>query len=134
MADSATWQVKYDGRDYAFVPKQDLTLVRLRQMKQWFGVELGRWAPFMNAFAQGDPDAIACVIWIVRNKAGETGVPEPRMMMDFSVGAFMEDFQFEAADPPTQAAQILGSTPTPTKSAAATSGSSPTSADSPPET
>lgn len=131
MAGDLRWKLQFDGKEYEFNAHRDLTIVRLRQMKAWFGLELGRWSPFILALGQGDPDAVACVVWIVRTKAGEKNVPEPRLMMDFPVGTFMKELeteQDEEEDPTSQVdgvrdEQTTDSTLTPTSSEPDTSGS-----------
>ena len=138
MADTPRWKIVVDGNEYIFDPFRDLTIVTLRHIKQWYGPELGRLGPFVIAFGQGDPDAIACAIWAVRRKAGEVGVPEPRQI-DAEVGTFMTDMeQLVEPDPteeaPEPAATTPGSTATSTSSETDTSDSSPTFATSPPET
>lgn len=83
----------YGGREYEFWPEKDLTVSRLRLIESWFP-ELDGYLTFIEAAAMGDPDALASVIWIARNKAGDTGVPEPRRerFPDFKVGEVMCSF------------------------------------------
>jgi hypothetical protein len=89
-----------DGNEYELDPS-DLTVSRLRQMKHWFGKEYGAYLPFVQLLLQGDADAVACTMWIVRTKAGESNVPEPRFM-DFSVADFFVAPEGDDEDPPTE--------------------------------
>jgi hypothetical protein len=128
MAD-LIWAVNYGGKTYEFNAHKDLTVGNLRHIKQWYGPELGRWSPFILALGQGDPDAWACAIWIVRRKAGETNVPEPNMMPDFAIGEMMKDGVQLSRDEPEEPEnptseeedQTQGSTEIPTSSGAGTS-------------
>src|SRR5581483_8410853 len=89
MAD-LRWRINYKDRDYEFNAHRDLTLVRLRQCKHWFGPDYGKFLPFISLLGQGDADAWACAIWIARRKAGDKNIPEPANM-DFPVGEIMAD-------------------------------------------
>ncbi len=105
---------------------EDLTVGRLRQVKAWFGPELGRYNSFIVALHQLDPDAALAAVWIARTVAGESNVPEPNQMEDFPLRGFLEDIEIEAAktDPPTRAQpQTLDSTETQTNSGDDTSDS-----------
>lgn len=90
----ATWNIEFNDRIYSFDPNKDITLSTLRHAKGWYGAELASYTKFMNAFGEGDPDALAMVIWTVRKKAGESNVPEPQFMEDFAVGEFLSNFDF----------------------------------------
>jgi hypothetical protein len=118
MADLC-WRVPYDGKEYEFNAHQDLTVGRLRQIKAWFGNELGRWSPFILALGEGDPDAAACVVWICRTKAGEKNVPEPRFMTDFAVGSFLQAMEVDSED--GQEGPTVDDEPEPTKGSKRTS-------------
>ncbi len=133
MADTPRWKVLLDGNEYIFDPFRDLTVSTLRHIKQWYGPELGRLGPFVLAFGQGDPDAIACAVWVVRRKAGENP-PEPSRAPDIEVGTFMADMEQLVEPDPTEEVPTPESTRTSTKSGRSTSDSSPTSATSAPET
>jgi hypothetical protein len=106
-ADRPLWHLKFDGKEYVFDPRELLTVSALRSIKGWYGVELGRYLAFIAAFAQGDPEAALCAIWLCRKAAGEDGVPEPNNMPDFRMGEFYDHFQAagEDEDPPTKAEQ-----------------------------
>lgn len=139
MASGPTWTLKYQDptwdapREYTFEPQKLLTLSALRQIKAWFGPDLGRYLAFIQQFAQGDPDAAVCALWLARKAAGEPEVPEPLRMPDFAMGEFYAGFEpgdeEEDADPLNTAESPMPvSTATPTPSAPSTSDSSPTSA------
>lgn len=142
--DRPLWKLKYqdpswdEPRTYTFDPQKELTVGRLRQIKEWYGPEVGRYLAFIQAFAQGDPEAALAALWIVRTTAGESDVPEPDRMPDFSMGDFYAEFipageEPEAEKDPTQPsaqAPTTESTETPTSSEQRTSVSSPQSADS----
>lgn len=108
-----SWKITWPGElgqpDETYEWSNDkLTVGNLRHFKQWFGPDYGRVAPFNLMFAQGDADAIACVIWALRKEGGKNP-PEPRNMPDFSVGNVWEQIITEAdtddaADPPTEQA------------------------------
>lgn len=101
----AHWLLKYRDHEYSFDPNRDLTLRNLRAIKGWYGSELGSFTAFNAALGAGDPDALACVIWIVRTKAGEQNVREPQRMEDFAiVDDFYSKFEYVPdAEDPTQA-------------------------------
>ena len=129
---TTTWKVEIDGKQYVFDPGADLTVGGLRHFKSWYGEELGRYQRFLRAFAEGDPDAMACVVWVLKRKAGES-TPEPQNMPDFGVGDFIDHWELEV-DPeavPTPEGPTQDSTPTSTSSGDLTLGSSATSATSP---
>ena len=112
----AYWNLTYKGKTYAFDPNRDLTLRTLRHIKGWYGRELGTFTAFNSALGEGDPDALACVIWICRTKAGETNVRPPQEMEDFAiVDDFYREFEFvpDAEDPTTadeSAQDLIGDT------------------------
>lgn len=74
MADNIC-TIPYQGVDYPFHPR-DITISRLREMKQKYGPEYGAYASFVNLFLTGDADAIACAISMVLRKAGTKRPPE----------------------------------------------------------
>ena len=142
--DRPLWHLKYrdpkwtEARKYGFDPQELLTVSALRQIKHWYGIEIGRYLAFIQAFSAGDPEAAVCALWLVRKAAGEPDVPEPNEMPDFSMGEFYDRFEAasseEEADPLSTGEKIPTSTETPTPSEVSTSVSSPTSAASEPET
>ena len=143
--DRPLWHLQYqdptwtEPREYVFDPQKLLTVSALRQIKEWYGIEIGRYLAFIQAFSQGDPEAALCALWLVRRAAGEVEVPEPNRMPDFSMGDFYHSFEAageseEEADPLNTGEEIPSSTETPTPSEPSTSASSPTSADSSPQT
>lgn len=94
MADTI-WKSRYKGVDYE-VTTRDLTVSRLRQMKQWFGAEYGKYTPFITLLVEGDVDALACVVWIAQSKAGEK--PQEPRNLDFSIEDF-EKFEEDVVEP-----------------------------------
>lgn len=118
------WKFTFQGTDYVFDVMRDLTASRVRQLKVWYGPEIGRVQPFIVAMIQGDPDAWACAIWCARKQAGEVNVPEPKDI-DFSIWELMSSDQEEdEAEPKPEAA---GPVPTQTPGSSETSSSSETS-------
>ena len=116
-SDKPLWHLKFENKDYIFDPEL-LTVSSLRQIKGWYGIELGRYLSFISAFAQGDPEAALCAIWLCRKAAGEENVPEPNNMPDFKMGEFYDHFQAAGVDednPPTK-----GDQPTPASTATRT--------------
>lgn len=121
VSDRPRWYLRYDGKTYAFDPKTQLTVGVLRQIKSWFGPELGRYVTFMAAFAEMDPEAVSCALWVASKAAGDTDVPEPNAMEDFAIGELIERFvpagtPSEEEGEPTTGAQTPTSTETPTSS------------------
>lgn len=78
-------QIEWEGKFYDYDAERDLTVSRLRHIKSWYP-EMGGYLRFVSACAYGEPDAYACLLWILRKTAGES-TQEP-MQMDFSVLAF----------------------------------------------
>lgn len=89
MAD-LRWSLTYKGKDYEFDATQDLTVSVLRTIKQQYGAELGRWANFILAMGQGDPDAWATAVWVCLRKNGVTPLPALDQI-DFAVGEMMSE-------------------------------------------
>ena len=79
-------RIHWQDRDYEFDPPKDLTLSRLRLIKSWFP-GIGTYLRFVTSYGDGDPDALACVMWLIKTKAGES-CPEPVSMTDFAAGDF----------------------------------------------
>jgi hypothetical protein len=128
------WLLKFKDREYRFDPQQQLTMGRLRQIKSWYGVELGRYLSFLQAFSQLDPDAVACAIWVCRKAEGESNVPEPTRMEDFALGEALMAVESVGGDvDPTspeepgpqedQPLSMISSTEIPTDSGSGISGS-----------
>ncbi len=91
------FELVFNGRTYLFSPLSHLTLGPHRQIKQWFP-DLGTYRGFMAAFTAGDPDAIACALWLVRRAEGEMNVPEPnRMPADTNIGAMFVEMNADAS-------------------------------------
>lgn len=97
MGKSATYTMEIDGEKFSFNDDEDLTLTALRQVKSWYP-DLGSYTAFRLAYLRGDPDALACVRWMVLRKAGKTSAPEPRAMGDFPLGEFMNSWLSEDYD------------------------------------
>lgn len=85
MAIDNLWQIRHGDTEYDLLPA-DLTVGRLRQMKQWFGSDYGKYLTFIQLVAQGDADACCCALWIVQTKAGEK--PKEPRFMDFAISEF----------------------------------------------
>lgn len=81
----------YNGQELSFSTTRDIGINELRHIKNWYGSELGSYTGLTNLSAHGDPDALACVIWIAMRKAG-LKPREPMNMPDFAVGEFMGSF------------------------------------------
>lgn len=77
-----------NGSTLRFNPERDLSVSTLRHIELWFK-DMDGYMPVSQRMALGDPDAIACLIWIAKRKNGES-VREPRQSEDFAVGAFMD--------------------------------------------
>ena len=81
----------YNGEEYSFSPERDIGISELRHIKSWFS-DLGDYQAFVTAASLGDPDALACLIWIAQRKAGVKKVREPISFPDFSIGEVMGSF------------------------------------------
>jgi hypothetical protein len=128
-SDKPRWHLQFQGKEYVFDASL-VTVSALRKFKAEFGLELGRYLSFISAFAQGDPEAALCGLWLARKAAGETNVPEPNDMPDFRMDEFYDFFQAAGEPDPTREGtdskekdQTPASTGTPTSSAPATSDS-----------
>ena len=106
----AYWSFNFpvgSAKEYTFDPNRDLTLRKMRQLKGWYGKEFASYSGLMAAIGAGDPDALACLVWIGRTAAGDGNVREPHMMEDFSLIDFMENLEYHPdaddadADPTT---------------------------------
>jgi hypothetical protein len=93
----ALTHLKVQGNEYTFDLEKELTVGRLRQIKQWFGPQLGRYGTFFRALADMDPEAMLCVYWVARLSAGEQNVPEPNQIKDFSIADW--DMEAKAVEP-----------------------------------
>lgn len=98
MPQSPTYSMEIDGEQYEFNDDRDLTLSALRHIKQWYP-ELGTYNSFRLAYLNGDPDALACVRWIVLRGAGKPNVPEPKASGNFSLGDFMNSWLSDVNEP-----------------------------------
>jgi hypothetical protein len=124
----AEFKLTVGEQEYTFKPEM-ATVGALRQVKQWYGSELGRYNNFIAAFFEGDPDAAVCAVWMARKAAGESNPPEPSQMGDFALTSWINltsekdeeevPTEGEVTSPPTQ-----DSTETPTSSETDISGSS----------
>ena len=85
------FDLEIEGMPYEFDDDRDLTLSAMRHIKKWFP-ELGDFTSFRLGYLRGDPDALACVRWIVLGKAGVQPNPPPTNPADFSLGDFMRSF------------------------------------------
>ena len=98
MPASLTYTLEIDGKQFTFNDDKDITLANLRQIKAWFP-DLGSYGAFRVAYLQGDPDALACIRWVVRGRNKITPNPEPLNPDDFALGDFMNSFVFSINTP-----------------------------------
>lgn len=125
QVESPKWKFTIGDKEYIFDVMRDLTASRARQIKSWYGPELGRVQRFIVAMVEGDPDAWAAAIWCARKAAGEKNVPEPRNMEDFSIFDLMSQDQDEdEEDTGTEDDEAVRPVPTQTPSGKRTSKSS----------
>jgi hypothetical protein len=82
--------MEIDGVRYDFNDDTDLTLSVLRKIGSWFPL-LRTYSDFRLAYLRGDPDALACVRWIVLKRENKP-VQEPQQMADFPLGEFMNSW------------------------------------------
>lgn len=114
------FKLKVGEKVYPFNPQELLTVGALRQIKHWFGTEIGRYNAFVSALLQGDPEAALCAVWLARKAAGETNVPEPNELPDFQLASWI-DLEESAVEedegkPTQQTPQTPDSTEIPTNS------------------
>lgn len=83
LSDDAICVIPYKGKEY-LLSSRDLTLSRLRVLKNQFGYEYGAYKPFFRLFFDGDADAIAGAIWIVLSKNEPPAKVPPFDAIDFS--------------------------------------------------
>lgn len=91
----------FNGEEYDFSPETDIGISELRHIKSWYS-DLGDYQAFTTGIMLGDPDAVACLIWIAQRKAGEKRVREPLNFPDFSVGEVMGSFVTDEGTPAIQ--------------------------------
>ena len=92
---------QFQGKEYSFAPERDVGISELRHIKQWFpGSGLGTYNGLTASTAMGDPDALACVVWVAMKKAGVKNLRDPKSLPDFSVGELMGSFVSQAGFPP----------------------------------
>jgi hypothetical protein len=115
--------IKWEGKEYEFDPRSDLTVQRLRVLKQTFGPEYGKFVTLMQNAADGDADAMVAVMWVMKTKAGESC--DPRTVPDFALGEFMEAFGEAATAEADARTEDDGVDPT-SRSGAGSQGSTPT--------
>ena len=82
-----------DGKPYVLDLDEQLTCYKLIQIKGWYP-ELGSITHLLMAIFRGDPDAMACVAWLVKEAAGELDVLEPPYQ-DFSVGEVIDSYELQ---------------------------------------
>jgi hypothetical protein len=91
---------QFQNREYTFAPERDIGISELRHIKQWFpGSGLWTYNALTASTAMGDPDALACVVWIAMKKAGVKNLREPKALPDFSIVELMGSFLSENTDP-----------------------------------
>ena len=88
MADrQAYWKIKLpEGPEYT-LHRDEITVSVLRQWKQQFGAQYGKFMTFTQLLLEGDADAWCCALWLVQKNAGEK--PKAPQFMDFPVGEVM---------------------------------------------
>ena len=84
----------FQGEEYTFAPERDIGISELRNIKGWFP-DLGDYQAFTAAASFGDPDALACLVWIAQRKAGAKRIKDPTNFPDFSIGEVMGSFMSE---------------------------------------
>lgn len=104
------WQFTYGDKEYTFDVGRDLTMARLKQIKQWYP-NLGAVNHMVVGLVAGDPEAWSCAIWSARKSAGELDVPEPNRMKDFSVWDMIADEEIDE-DEDEQEEGLEGERPT----------------------
>lgn len=84
--DPPRWVLNIDGEELTLDMDTDVMVSTLRQIRKWYP-ELGDFSSLYIGMLRGDPDAVACSIWLARSihHPGEPN-PAPRDMPDFSVG------------------------------------------------
>ena len=93
--DGVLWRTKFRGTPIRLT-FADLTVQRLRQMKQWFGESYGIPTEFMRLLFLNEVDAVTCGVWIGLQKARKP-VDDPRDL-DFNLS---DDFEtLEDVQPP----------------------------------
>lgn len=86
----------FQNKEYNFTPEKDLGISELRHIRSWYGLPLGTYNGLTNAAVMGDPDALACIIWVAQKKAGVKNVRDPMHLPDFSVGEIIGSFVSES--------------------------------------
>ena len=83
--DPPRWALRLDGEEYDLDLDHDVSCSQLRQIGKWYG-GLGTYAGLYLNLLRGDPDAVACAVWLARSKHNVSPNPNPRDIEDFSVG------------------------------------------------
>ena len=83
--DPPRWVLRLDGEEYVLDLDADVYCSQLRQIAKWYP-QLGTFAGLYINLLRGDPDSVACAIWLARSKHGVNPNPSPRDIEDFSVG------------------------------------------------
>ena len=108
MAGENLWKIRLPesegGHEYTLA-RSDIRVGVLRQFKQWFGPQYGKFLTFVQLLMEGDADAWCCALWLCQKNAGEK--PKSPQFMDFSVGDVMlsgndeEDADVDGDEDPT---------------------------------
>lgn len=101
-------RITYRDTALEFDPAKDLTVQRLRQLKQVLGPDYGKFVTLMRLVAEGDVDALVGIIWVAKSANGEkldlrNFANSP--FENFSVG----DVQFALEDTPEEGEDPLAS-------------------------
>ena len=84
-------RIDWEGKTYDLDPMRDLTVSRLRVLKAAFGADYGKAVTVVKLMQDGDADAIVSVMWVMKQRAGESC--DPRNLPDFAPLEFMTAFQ-----------------------------------------
>lgn len=109
------WERKFRGQNLS-LSLEDLTIRRMRQIKNWFGDDYGIPAKFISLLLMGEVDALTSALWIHSEKVGDPiGAP---LDYEFNLAEFEEPDKPERkvgnADPTEDGEDQTGSPKTPT--------------------
>jgi hypothetical protein len=87
-----------DGEEHVFDIEKQLTYKTLKQIKRWYP-PLGSLVKFTVGLFRGDPDALACVAWIIWGGPNDKSVLTPNQI-DLAAGGLLDSFDFEEPEAP----------------------------------
>jgi hypothetical protein len=76
--------INWEGVDYVYDPTR-LSVLDAKKIKQYAGLT---YAGLTKAWAEGDPEALQCVLWFIKKEAGEQVGDISKL--NFSVGDFYQ--------------------------------------------